>query len=847
MIYTSGSTGKPKGVMITHGNVVNFIYGTRKAVMFEDGNRMLCITTISFDIFVLESLFPLLTGMTIVLATTADQKDPDALVQLINQAQVDFIQMTPSHIKLLLGSGQGTEALKNVKVLLLGGEALPGELVDELQEHYRGKVYNMYGPTETTVYSCMGESHAGERVTIGKPIANTIIRVLDKNGRLAPLGVPGELCIGGEGVSKGYWHKPELTDEKFIKDNWGNGRLYRTGDLAAWREDGELICFGRIDQQVKVRGHRIEPGEIEAQLNTYPAIARSAVDAKGQGSDKYLVAYYESAEEIEPAILRAHLSEALPAYMIPTSFMKLDKLPLTPNGKLDRKVLPDPHAQTGANYVPPADATEEKLVELWSEVLRIDRSLISVTKNFFELGGHSLRAIYLVNKIEQRFGVRVGIREVFENISVRKLAQMVSMQSREKTRKIPKAEKRKCYPASSAQERLFYQQLLHEDRVTNNLPMIVSIKGNWSVERLQHSLQSLVNIHESLRTSFMLNEDGVVQQVHEDVTISCEILDSQPLEQAFENFVRPFNLEACPLMRCGVLLGENEIYLLVDIHHIVCDAVSLDILMTDFKNIYKGNLPARPATTYVDYACWQRRQTNHLREQEQFWLQQLAGELPRIDLPVIRSRDTTDIHEGATEIMNIEGELYDQLKKYTAASHVSIFMFLLSAYYVLLAKLSGNTDIIIGTDAIGRSMPELRNVTGTFINVLPLRLQVQDDISFDELLQRVKNLVLSAFENQDYQYDQMCVLAGRKIVDVYFSDASLFENEVQLQDVEFLPIYLESASTTTRYELELRIDDRAEKVSVSFQYSTDLYDADTIKYFMAYYSNIIKSAVISQP
>ncbi|HYC29738.1 MAG TPA: condensation domain-containing protein, partial [Chitinophagaceae bacterium] len=592
------------------------------------------------------------------------------------------------------------------------------------------------------------------------------------------------------------------------------------GDLARWRADGELLCLGRIDQQVKVRGHRIEPGEIEAQLNNHEAIIRSAVDAKGQGSDKYLVAYYESAEEIDPAILRAHLSEALPAYMIPTSFMKLEKLPLTPNGKLDRKALPDPFVKAGANYIAPANTTEEKLVELWAEVLRIDRSLISVTRNFFELGGHSLRAIYLVNKIEQRFGVRIGIREVFENISVRKLAEMISVQGLKKRAIVPKAEKRKYYPASSAQERLFYQQLLHEDRVTNNLPMIVSIKGNWSMERLQQSLQSLVNIHESLRTSFSLNEDGVVQQVAEHATISIEMLNAPTLEQAFEKFVRPFNLEACPLMRCGLLFLGNETFLLVDVHHIVCDAVSLDILMTHFKNIYKGSMPTAPDTTYVDYACWQRRQTNHLKAQEHFWLQQLSGELPRLDLPTLRSRETTDIHAGATEIMIIKGEQYDELKKYTATSRASIFMFLLSAYYVMLAKLSGNNDIIIGTDAIGRSMPELRNVTGTFINVLPLRVQVEEAMRFEDLLHRVKDLVLSAFENQDYQYDQMCVLAGKKIVDVYFSDASLFENEVQLQDVEFLPIERESATRATRYELELRIDDRAGQISITFLYST---------------------------
>lgn len=420
MIYTSGSTGRPKGVSITHNNVVNFIYGTRQAVDFSQGNKMLCITTISFDIFVLESLLPLLSGMTIVLAGANDQKDPQSLMQLIKEKQVDFIQMTPSHVKLLLG----TEVLQHVKVLMIGGEALPVELVDELQEHYHGKIYNMYGPTETTVWSCIGEIKTSQ-VTIGKPIANTVVRILDKHGKLVPMGVSGELCIGGEGVSTGYWNRPDLTTEKFIQDRWSSGKLYRTGDLGKWRTDGQLICQGRIDQQVKIRGHRIEPGEIEAQLNNQPSIIRSAVDVKGQGSDKYLVAYYEAASAIDPATLRAQLADVLPGYMIPAYFMQLEKLPLTPNGKLDRKSLPDPQITAGDDYIAPSNAVEERLVELWSEALHIDRSLIGVTKSFFELGGHSLIAMMVNARIQQEFEVKIQLTSFFQKPTISELSKTI--------------------------------------------------------------------------------------------------------------------------------------------------------------------------------------------------------------------------------------------------------------------------------------------------------------------------------------------------------------------------------------------------------------------------------------
>ncbi|HYC30378.1 MAG TPA: amino acid adenylation domain-containing protein, partial [Chitinophagaceae bacterium] len=405
MIYTSGSTGKPKGVVITHRNVINFIYGTRKAIDFSAGSRMLSVTTISFDIFVLETLLPLLGGMTVVLAGSNEQK---SLIELIKKEKVDFIQMTPSHVKLL----HGTDAFNNIKVLMIGGEALPPELVTR-------KVYNMYGPTETTVWSCIAEVQPGEPVTIGKPIANTVIRILDKHGKLVPAGVAGEICIGGEGVSPGYWKRPELTAEKFVSG------LYHTGDLGKWRADGQLICLGRIDQQVKVRGHRIEPGEIEAQLNTHAAIIRSAVDVKGQGSDKYLVAYYEAYEEIDPAILRAHLSGTLPAYMVPTVFMKLGKLPLTPNGKLERKALPDPQVKISNDHVSPSTPTEEKLVSIWSDVLQLDSSLISVTRSFFELGGHSLNAMLVNARIQEAFDVSIQLASFFQRPTIAELSKNI--------------------------------------------------------------------------------------------------------------------------------------------------------------------------------------------------------------------------------------------------------------------------------------------------------------------------------------------------------------------------------------------------------------------------------------
>jgi amino acid adenylation domain-containing protein len=854
MIYTSGSSGRPKGVMITHSNVVNFIYGATKAISFSNGNSMLCLTTISFDIFVLESLLPLLRGMTVVLAGAHQQKDPEGLSRLIKDRKVDFVQITPSHIKLLLGSGHGAEAIKGIKVLMIGGEALPMELAEELFRNYTGKLYNMYGPTETTVWSAIGEILPGERITIGKPIANTQIRIVDRQGKLVPVGVSGELCIGGEGVGKGYWQRTELTAEKFIKDPEQEGAiLYRTGDLAKWQHDGRIVYQGRIDAQVKIRGHRIEPGEIESVLNSYEGIKRSVIVAREQEGDKYLVAYYESDQELTPGELRSYLLEQLPEYMIPAYYVRMEKLPLTPNGKLDRKSLPDPQINAGGDYTAPANKTEERLVEIWSEVLRIDKELIGVTNSFFELGGHSIRAIHLINKIEQQFAVKISIRKVFENISIRKLSSIITGERAGTGSSIKKVEKREYYPVSSAQERLFYQQLLNKDRVTNNMPVVFSMEGQLNIDRLKNAFQFLINRHESLRTSFSIVDNEIVQQVEENVTIDIQVMDPEiykMVDGAFHDFVQPFDLSKCPLMKCGLLLNEeNGPLLLVDIHHIICDGLSLNILMTDFKNAYQGYGAEPPGLTYVDYACWQRQQYNSLPEQRKYWLNQLSG-WRSIDLPVLQSREAVDIYRADSKILTISGGQYRQVRNYSAESGVSGFMFLLSVYYVLLSKLSGNTDIIIGTDAIGRAQSALKNVVGTFVNVLPLRLQVQKDMPFTELLIRVKNCVLDAFENQDYQYDQMYSLVNngdkKKIVDVYFSDTSLFENEAPLNNLEFIPVKTDSRLTTTRYELELRMDEQDDQVNITFLYSTDLYDSDTIGLLTTYYSNILDEVLTSR-
>lgn len=435
VIYTSGSTGNPKGVMIEHGNVVNFVHAENDNIHFNRYNSILCLTTISFDIFVLETILPLLQGLKIVLANAADQKDPVALGELIIGQQVDLLQITPTHLRLLLSGSNDKDVLKSVKVLMVGGEAFPIDLLKEVRKIYGGSIFNMYGPTETTVWSTIQDVTNATSINIGKPIANTTIRILNRHKNLQPVGIAGELCIGGEGVARGYWKNEALTNERFIKDPVdSNGRIYCTGDLVKWLPDGNIAFLGRIDHQVKLRGFRIEPAEIESMLSSFEGIQQAVVMQKEKDGDRFLVGYYVSYNEIEVSVLRDHLLSKLPEYMIPSYFVHLQALPLTPNGKINRRELPDPVRSAMQEYAAPKNEYEQEVLNMWQQVLNTED--IGTNADFFLVGGNSFKLIQLFKLIDERYPKVVKVMNLFKNRTVASLAEHI----REKTEPLPRSE-----------------------------------------------------------------------------------------------------------------------------------------------------------------------------------------------------------------------------------------------------------------------------------------------------------------------------------------------------------------------------------------------------------------------
>ena len=840
LIYTSGSTGRPKGVMIGHRQVINFVQGVTEIIQITPANTILCLTTISFDIFVLETILPLLTGARIVLASADEQRDPDALARLIMDQRVDFMQITPSHLKLLLSGDHHPDVLEGIKVLMVGGEAFPPGLLHELRARYNGRIYNMYGPTETTVWSTIQDLSGVHSINIGKPIANTTIRILDGGGMLLPVGIAGELCIGGEGVARGYWKNPELTLEKFRDDPYANNQIiYRTGDLARWLPDGSIEFLGRMDNQVKIRGFRIETGEIESQMLLHEKITDAVVIAGEKAGDKYLIGYYAAEKEIAATELRDYLAGQLPYYMVPSYFVHLNRIPLTPNGKTDRRALPDPVLKTGRDHIPVSGETEKTLAGIWAEVLHLEKNSIGTSDDFFVSGGHSIMAARLILRIQQQYPVNISLREIFEYSTITKQAWLIDQKKQMPSDLIPNAGKRDFYPASSAQEGLYYEYLLNKDNLSYNIFSAYRLGGTPDVKKIERSFRVLIKRHESLRTGLSLSGDQVIQRISEEVDFELATIDLgkyNTVKEAFESFVRPFDLSNPPLIRCGLL--RHELYghlLFVDIHHIVCDGISLNILMNDFKLIYKGRELKPQDIRYVDYASWQKGRRGSMEKQAQYWKGQLSGELPEIDLPVIQNRGSDSSYIVSKSILEIDKALYVRIKKLTADNNVSEFMLLLSAFYILLSKLSGNQDVIIGTDATGRTHPALSDLVGTFINVLPLRVQVLKESSFENFLSTVKDCVLDAFDNQEHPVD--------RIIDVHFSFANYLDNSDREEDGEFAGFVIEDHTLTAQYEFMLQATETDEMLRIAFIYSTDLYDQDTISLLMNYYYNILTTAL----
>lgn len=855
VFYTSGTTGKPKGVMIEHMALNNFIQSMVETLEIDQASRFLSVTTFTFDISLLEFFAPLTSGGTLVLSSETQSKEPDALLELMGQSEITFMQTTPSRWQLLMDAGwNNNEGI----TILTGGENLSEAIKTELVLRSSGNIWNLYGPTETTIWSCIKKLTADTPVTIGKPIANTEVFVVDEENTLVPMGVVGELCIGGAGLSRGYLNREELSAEKFIKSSFAPFEtIYKTGDLVKWLQNGDIEYIGRVDNQVKIRGYRIEFGEIEFELDQIPYIKQAVVSVKNdKQGDPHLTAYIIAFTSFKSAEIQNELRKSLPDYMIPSFFIEVSEFPLNVNGKIDRSKLPELNiAGVEKPKENAANELEEKMISIWAEVLGLEETQIGVTTTFFELGGNSIKAFHLVTAIKKNLGKKITVRTVFEKSIIRDLCQFIEHQQDVTKSQMLKTIEQSHYISSSAQQRLFYHHLMDPTNLGYNISGGIYIKGKLDKEKLKRVLQSLLDRHASLRTSFELTEDGVMQRISEGVEINFrEIQNSgQTVEEIFTEFVTPFDITTeASLVRFGLYAKElNTHVLFVNLHHIICDGVSLNILFNDLIQLYEGNELPDLAYNYKDYSHWQQNLNGEMDDQKMFWKKQLSGELEDIILPSENPLNVTSLSETGVETLVVDGDLFRRIKEVIKHEGVTNFMFFNSLFYILLNKITGNDDIIIGTDTVGRTDEAFHNIIGTFINILPLRVNVNDNASFSEFLQMVKQNVLLAYENQDFQFEDMVKLKYDldearilPIVQFHFRFIDHIETkfEYQVDNVVFESLEIKG-DENAQYKLQIEAMEQDEQYIIKFIYSSQLYSQELLSVLVTYYSNLIKSVL----
>ncbi|HET8772838.1 MAG TPA: amino acid adenylation domain-containing protein, partial [Thermoanaerobaculia bacterium] len=850
-IYTSGSTGTPKGVMIRHSGVVNLWNALEQSIYagHEDWTRVSVNASLSFDSSV-KQLVQLLSGRTLVLVPEDVRMDAEAMLAYLGRHEVDVLDCTPSQLTALLGAA-GIRRMP--KAFLVGGEAISAELWQALSARSETAFFNVYGPTECTVDATVARI-AADVPRLGRPIANTRIYILDRSGQPVPAGVPGELHIGGAGVARGYWNRPALTAQRFIADPFGGGRLYRTGDLARWLADGTLQYLGRIDTQVKVRGFRIEMGEIEARLREHPAIEDCAVVARGEGADKQLVAFYRAASEAPYDELRAHLAAMLPDYMVPAAFVSLPAIPLTPNGKVDRRALErmDVTLAAGRDYVAPRSEAEQQLVEIWAAVLHREPETIGVHDNFFELGGHSLLATQLISRVRGMLDVDLPLRTLFERGTVAQLAEAVASAKKSEIPAIVPADRTQYeqLPLSFAQERLWFMSQLEPDSAGYNIPAAVRIHGEVDADELDRALNAIIARHETLRTVFPSADGRASQRILDRIDFRFERIECADEEEARDlcraDAAMPFDLANGPLLRGKLIrLAGDEHILLLNVHHIINDGWSLGVLIGELGAILNGQeLPALPIQ-YADYAIWQREWLEEggvLETQLAYWQQKLAGAPGTLDLATDYRRPSVQSFAGATHELALDAELTAQLERLAEREGVTLYMVLLAAFQALLHRYTGQNDITVGSPIANRQYRETEGLIGMFVNTLALRNEVSADEPFTALLAKVKATCLEAYEHQDAPFEKIVDLVSPQrnlAVSPLFQVMLLLQNDGPAPDARIEPYRLETG--ISKFDLTFAFSETPDGLTGSVEYSTALYKPATIERMIGHFTALCRS------
>ncbi|WP_025715725.1 non-ribosomal peptide synthetase [Paenibacillus sp. 1-18] len=843
IIYTSGSTGKPKGIMTTHINIIKTVINCGYVELTSE-DKLLQLSNYVFDGSTFDIFGSLLNGAQLVIVPKEILLDPAQLLALIQREQITVTFMTTALFNLLVDIEiNGLEPLRKI---LFGGELSSVKHVQRAFEILgENRIVHVYGPTETTVfatyYPVTAEIMKMDFVPIGRPIHNTSVYILDRNSQFQPIGAPGELYIGGEGVAKGYLNRQDITDFAFIKHPLINGeRLYKSGDLVRWTSDSQLEFLGRLDNQVKIRGHRIELEEIEKSIAQHPQINQVFVlpltDNEGHYID--LCAYYisQNGEEIED--LKEYLLLDLPSYMVPSHYIAMYDFPLTPNGKIDKRSFPLPVPTVRTSYEAPSSEAEAKLVEMWGMIFQ--NISIGVCDNFFDLGGQSLNAMMMISQVRKEWGIALSIREFFANPTIKQLALYIQAAHQNHFHPqiaLESCEKRDYYPVSAAQRAIYTVQQLDDQGCGYNITSVHYIQGKIDRQRLEQAINFLVQRHESLRTTFHYVDGQLVQKINTEARIqleTCSIHRQEEMSDRIRSYIQPFNLEKAPLFRATLLESAPEEYIFImDTHHIVMDGMSMNLFYKELSELYQGGTLLPNLYQFKDYSVWEEKmlQTMEYDAKSEFWQQRFSDEIPILNLPTDFSRPPKQDFKGSRSYFEMDQCLISDLKKLTEQSSTTTFMVLLAAYHVLLSKWSGQEDIIVGTAIANRNHVELNNAVGMFVNTVALRNVSHEYQTFLELLLTIKERTLQAFEHGDYPFEKVVQNLNQK------RDASrnpLFDTMLIMQNTEQHELSIDGAvveplniaGNQSRFDLSWEF--YGKQLSFSVEYSTALFQSDSI-------------------
>nr|AAF17281.1 NosD [Nostoc sp. GSV224] len=892
LIYTSGSTGKPKGVMVEHKGLCNLAQAQIQTFGLTSDSRVLQFASFSFDASISEILMALGSGATLYLGTKDSLLPGKPLIEQLSNHCITHITLPPSALAVMPGS-----ELSALQTIIVAGEASSAELIRQWSAGRN--FFNAYGPTEASVCATIAKcTEDDNKISIGKAIANVQVYILDEYLQPVPIGVPGELHIGGLGLARGYLNRPELTKEKFIPNPFkgageqgGRGaeilpnsqspipspRLYKTGDLARYLPDGNIEYLGRIDNQVKIRGFRIELGEIEELLNQHSDVQAACVIARQDNpGDKRLVAYVVGHKQHPPTIsqLRSFLSSQLPQYMIPHAFVMLESLPLTPNGKVDRRALRAPDSREGLeiSFVAPRTPIEEMLTQIWTQALKVDQ--VGIYDNFFELGGHSLLATQLVSRIRTWFKVELPLREFFARKTVAELARSIEQLQQQDLELVsppilPRVKNAEL-PLSYAQQRLWFLDQFEPNSAIYNIPMALRLVGTLNQVALEQSLYEIINRHEALRTNFVIVDGKPSQLIQTQTNWTVSVVDlkhlstteqeiaTQQLAQQQAN--QPFDLANQALVRATlIVLSETEHVLSVCMHHIVSDAWSMGVFIQELAALYNAYSQGEPSPLtplsiqYADFAIWQRNwlQGSVLQTQLSYWQQQLKDAPALLSLPTDRPRGSVQTFAGGHQEFALSVELSNKLTKLSQEQGCTLFMTLLAAFDTLLYRYTGTEDILVGSPIANRNRNEIEGLIGFFVNTLVLRTDLSGDRSFNELLGRVRLMAMDAYAHQDLPFEMLVEvlqpdrdLSHTPLFQVMFTLQNVPMSEIELADLTISSLPVESA--TAKFDLFLSIQNTGNGLAGVWEYNTDLFDASTIERMTGHFVTLL-SGIVANP